>query len=274
MGCGPEALLGSGIESILRRQGHTVRTECIEIKDPFPTEIATSFAINRELAGRVIESMNRSEWPLVLSGNCGSTMGVLAALTGHGSNIGLAWFDAHGDFNTPETTATGFLDGMGLATIAGRCWTTLAATIPDFQPLTERKILHIGGRDFDKEESLAIVKSQISVVQALEIERRGIEPAFAKGVAAMWSDGVRQIHLHFDMDVLDPKVACANGFAAPNGLSLSQAVKAIELLSSTFRLCSATISSFDPAVAPGDKTLQAGIAIIEAIVCGAQTKAG
>jgi len=60
------------------------------------------------------------------------------------------WFDAHGDFNTPESTLGGFLDGMALAIATGRCWTGLAATVPGFTPVAEENVVLVGARDLDR----------------------------------------------------------------------------------------------------------------------------
>jgi arginase len=86
----------------------------------------------------------------VLSGNCNSALGTLAGLNER--NCGMIWFDAHGDFNTPKTTESTFLDGMGMAIAAGHCWKKLATTIPWFSPLLDSNIIHVGGRDFDRGE--------------------------------------------------------------------------------------------------------------------------
>ena len=73
-------------------------------------------------------------FPLVLAGNCNAAVGVVAGL---GPGAAVLWCDAHADFNTPETTTGGFLDGMGLATVTGRCWTSMAARVPGFVPVAK-----------------------------------------------------------------------------------------------------------------------------------------
>src|SRR5207253_2124442 len=68
---------------------------------------------------------------------------------GLGADVGVAWLDAHGDFHTPETTTSGFVDGMALAVAAGQCWRALAAAVPGFEPVLAGRVVHVGGRDFD-----------------------------------------------------------------------------------------------------------------------------
>src|SRR5690242_20410503 len=135
MGRGPSFLLRHGAGSSIRSLGHEVDAEYIEpsgVRRPNPptaTEIATSFSLYREIAVRVREVRESGGLPIVLGGNRGVTLGAVA---GDGGELGVLWLDAHGDFNTPDTTRTGFLDGMSLAVLTGRCWRELAASIEGF----------------------------------------------------------------------------------------------------------------------------------------------
>src|SRR5204862_8133960 len=124
MGRGPSYLLRHGVGSSIRALGHEDDAEYVEpggIESPNPpasTEIATSFSLYRRLAMRAREARASGAMPIVLGGNCGVTLGALA---GDGGDIGVLWLDAHADFNTPATTTSGFLDGIGLAALTGRC---------------------------------------------------------------------------------------------------------------------------------------------------------
>ena len=123
MGAGPEHLLSNGMEGVLAATGREIRSEVLQAKSPFRTEIATAFELFGMLAKRVYEATAKGSFPLVLSGNCNATVGVIAGLAGASpkEKVGLIWFDGHADFNTPETTTSGFLDGMGLAIAVGHC---------------------------------------------------------------------------------------------------------------------------------------------------------
>jgi arginase len=89
------------------------------------------------------EARRADRFPLVLGGNCGVALGVVAGL---GGDARVVWADAHGDFNTPETTLGGFLDGMGLATLTGGCWTAITATIPGFAAVPDDHVWLLGAR--------------------------------------------------------------------------------------------------------------------------------
>jgi len=83
-------------------------------------EVATAFELHGLVSNQVRRALGEGEFPLVLSGNC--NIAAVGTLSGGGSyDLGVVWFDAHGEFNTPETTTTGFIDGMGLAIAVGHC---------------------------------------------------------------------------------------------------------------------------------------------------------
>jgi arginase len=120
MGGGPEHLLRGGIEGKLADGRRQVRARIVEARSPFRAEIATAFELFRRVSERVGAAVEAGSFPLVLSGNCNNIVGVVAGLAGSSPDeVGIVWFDDHADFNTPETTTTGFLDGMGLAIAVG-----------------------------------------------------------------------------------------------------------------------------------------------------------
>ena len=149
--------IGHGLEKILESQGNIVSVDKVESKEQLTTEIGTAMELNRILADKVKQTAEAGIFPLVLSGNCNSCLGTLAGI---GSDrLGVIWFDAHGDFNTPETTVSGFFDGMPLAMAVGRCWKMLLETVPGFKPIAEQNIVHIGARDLDIDEEQLMIHS-------------------------------------------------------------------------------------------------------------------
>src|SRR6478735_11713834 len=112
----------------------------------------------RAFAKHVHAARTARRFPVVLSGNCLAAVGVIAGL---GEGTGVIWIDAHGDFNTPQTTTRGFLDGMTLATATGKCWVELANGIEGFMPVPEDAVVLIGARDLDPGEKAALARSSI-----------------------------------------------------------------------------------------------------------------
>lgn len=153
MGAGPEHLLGHGLADALGAAGRKAPpvTLCSE-KVP-PAEVATAFELDGLISAQVRAALADGQFPLVLSGNCNALVGTIAGAGG----LGVVWFDAHADFDTPETTTTGFTDGMGLAVAVGHCWQKMAEGVPGFAPVAEEDVLLTGVRDVQpaEEERLA-----------------------------------------------------------------------------------------------------------------------
>lgn len=265
MGRGPKHLVDNGLEERLRAGGHEVRADVIEAGGWFPTEIATAFELHCLVADQVRQARGRDELPLVLSGNCNtSSVGALAGLGTQ--DVGVVWFDAHADFDTPETTTSGFLDGMGLSIAVGACWKTMAETIPGFRPIPEANVTHVGARDLDPPERERLERSGLTVVEAGLVEERG--DALREALDAL-RGRVRGVYVHLDLDVLDPDlVAPANGFARPGGLTTEQVAGALRIIRSRFVLAAAGVASYDPAYDEGGRVLHAGLEFAEVLADG------
>ena len=180
------------------------------------------------------------------------------------------WLDAHGDFNTPETTETGYLDGMPLAMLTGRAFPEMLVRLGS-EALDEALALHAGGRDLDPAEAGALATSSIAVVSGAEVRLHGLGEALAPALddlAARTADRHRgerdrpQAHLHVDLDVLDPEVAPAVGFPSPGGFTLAELLAAVEMTGARFELRAVSLTSFAPECAPGAATLESALAVL------------
>jgi arginase len=236
----------------------------IESTASLPTEIGTGFELNRLLADRVKAAANQHRFPLVLAGNCNSCIGTLAGIDT--DRLGIVWFDAHGDFNTPDTTITGFLDGMGLAMATGRCWSALMKTIPGFVPIPDSQIVHVGSRDLDIAERRMFEQAGVPLVAPTS---SGDTADIGEALKAALGDlkaRVDRIYLHIDMDVLATDHGQPNHLAVPGGLPVAVVEAAIGMLKADFSLGGCCISSFDPTYDREDCVLNAGLRLIKAAV--------
>jgi arginase len=264
-GSGPEHFVDNGLPQALQAEGHEVSVETIESRSEFRTEVQTQFELYRSLAERVADARRNSKFPLILSGNCGATVGAIA---GSGQErLGVIWFDAHGEFNTPETTTSGFLDGMGVAIATGLCWKRLAASIPGFRPLPGSNILLIGGRDFDEGEQDRLEQAGVVVVDGATFEQTDVQNALNTEISKLAKD-LDEIHLHIDPDALNPNEAPANSyqFMTEGGMSVEQLMEAVALIKKNLNVTSATVASFEPSYDPRGKTLEAIIKMIKQII--------
>ena len=261
-GQGPEHFLHKGVDQILRELGHQVRTFQINSSDSLTTEIGTTFTLNRLLAEKINSAVSNKMFPIVLAGNCNSCVGTIAGIGQ--SQLGIIWLDAHGDFNTPETTITGFLDGMGLAMAAGRCWKSILKTIPGFTPVNESNIIHIGSRSLDIEEERQLKQSQIEIITPHEKESDTLKEVAA--ALKKLKNRVERIYLHVDIDVLDTGDALPSYLAVPGGLTVDVIEEIIKMIKEKFEISAGSITSFDPAYDKDDRVLYAGIRIIKSMV--------
>ena len=126
MGAGPKHLLERAIEPTLSRMGHDLRTETLSLGESFPAEISSAFKLSGMIAETIRVARQDGWFPLVLSGNCNAAVG---SVCGCGCDTtGVVWFDARGEATTPETTTSGFLDGMCISILtvsAGKGWPDL-----------------------------------------------------------------------------------------------------------------------------------------------------
>lgn len=239
MGRGPETIVSGGLVDELTLQGHDVTVQEIgHVGAKQGREIATGFAVAAAVANKVRKARDEDCFPVVLAGNCLTCCGALAGE----SADALVWVDQHGDLNTPETSETGFLDGMALATALGLCWQSMAASIPGFQPLDPARCLLVDARDLDEAEKRLIRTLPVPYVShCSEAHDR---------VAALKEAGTARVHLHVDLDVTDPDDLQVNAYVSPGGASQDEVVTMAAGLARTLPICGITLSAYDPAYDP------------------------
>jgi arginase len=179
--------------------------------------------------------------------------------------LGVVWFDAHGEFNTPETTLSGFLDGMPLAIATGRCWKAVARTIPEFATVKEANVILVGARDLDAEEQQQLEQSDINLIRSEGREDGDILRSVEAALAGL-KDRVTAVYLHIDMDAFEVGEGRANHYGATGGLSADLIAEAIAITKKQFKIQSSTLASFDPAGDTKGLFLQAGLRCIRKIV--------
>jgi arginase len=258
-GAGPEHLVRTGLVERLRSRGLDVATETITDDPDQPlAEVRTAFELMRRLARRVRAAREAGRFPLVLAGNCNSACGTLSGLTPQRRSV--FWFDAHGDLNTPSSTTSGFLDGMGLATAMGLGWEQLAAGIPGFEPVSGELIALLGVRDLDPPEIALMERSGIVRLGQRELAR-GLpailaRPALRESVA----------YVHCDLDVLDPGVGRANSLPVPGGYSVDDVVSTITAIGGAVEVGAAAITSYAPEYDGDGAIARAALEIAESMV--------
>lgn len=239
MGRGPVELIESRLPDRLREKGHDVDVVSVRLPDGFQTEASALVELQKLGTAAVRDVITRHRRPLLLSGNCGPA--ALSALSALGpEETGVIWFDAHGDFNTPETSASGFLDGMSLALTTGHCWPALVKRFDSFVSTPERNVLLVGARDLDKTESRLLGNSAITQIKPVELNH--LEEAMQ-----VLTRHVQQFYVHVDVDVLDKSEGRANSYACNGGLSAGDLCAALQLIRRSGAIVVSSITAYDPA---------------------------
>ncbi len=239
---GREGGLGAGVPVLARALSDLDCEVTAVVRSSEPAnEISGCMDVVRGVAATVGGVVAAGRFPLVLAGNCHSSLGTVAGLgAGLGRTVGVVWLDAHADFNTPETTTSGFVDGMALALLTGSGWSALRRMISGHAPVIEENVVLVGTRDLDRAEEERLTASGV--------ERAGPDEL----VAALdrLADRVSDVYLHVDLDVLDPSVGRANRYAVESGLSLEEVQSAIDAVTARFTIRAAALTAYDPAADP------------------------
>jgi arginase len=208
---------------------------------------------SRRLARKVSDVMKADAFPIVLGGDHSVGIGAVAGASDEKIPTGAIFFDAHPDFNTPESTMTGNIHGMGTAISVGKGEKSLV-NIQGFSPkLSERNTVLIGIRDIDPEERKLVAASQLTVFTMSRIDRMGIDTVMEQAIRIA-SDGMERVHISFDMDVIDPREAPAVGYSINGGLTFREARLAMEMLNESGIVTSLDLSEINTTLDIQNKT--------------------
>jgi arginase len=255
-GClmGPDAFRTAGIAAAFAELGHTVEDMGNLAPDAFAPDTGEgrlhqpnqTIGWTQSLARAAEEAIGRGV-PVFMGGDHSLSLGTILGVAAHAAAQGrpqfVLWLDAHSDFHTPETTATGNLHGTPLAYLTGRPG---FAGFPEVRhPIPEGNICIIGLRSVDHAEREAFRKSRIRRHDMREIDERGVAALlapFLETVAA--ADG--RLHVSLDVDFLDPGVAPAVGTTVPGGATVREAHLAMEMISDSGLLTSLDLVELNP----------------------------
>lgn len=183
----------------------------------------------RHVRDEVRATLGAACLPLVLGGDHSLSVGTLAAVCATLERPGVLWIDAHGDFNTPETSPSGNIHGMSLAVSTGRGAAALLSLFEHNRFVDPRRVALIGVRQLDDGEKKLLKEAGVNVFTMTEIDRLGIQAVAQKALQRISrdSDGV---HISFDMDALNPDIAPGVGTPVEGGLSYREAHFLMEFL--------------------------------------------
>lgn len=204
------------------------------------------------LAENVKQILLAGDRPVTIAGDCCTAIGVTAGIQRAGFDPILIWFDAHGDFNTWETSPSGFLGGMPLAMLVGRGEQTLINVL-GIEPIRENRVILSDGRDLDPLERETLVDSKVMHLTSVT---RLMETSLPDA----------PIHVHFDTDVIDPTDAPAMSYPASGGPGADELMHVFEYLAGTGRVSVVSMSSWNPALDSDQCTQQLCMRVLQTLI--------
>jgi arginase len=217
------------------------------------------------LANLVLEIRQAGSMPLVLGGDhsiaVGTVSGVAESFRREGKQIGLLWFDAHADFNTPDISPSGNVHGMPMAAIMGYGpieLTHIFGFSPKIQP---ENAVQIGIRDVDPDERQLVKKSGIHVFTMKDIDRRGIGAVMEEALSIVSKD-TAGFAVTLDADFLDPYESPGVATPVRGGADYREAHLAMEMIADTNKMVSFEIAEINPILDVHNQTAHFGMELI------------
>jgi arginase len=239
---GPSAIRIAGLEERLRELGHEVvdegdlvikNMEALKVGDIRARYLAEIVRAAKLAAGKVERIMTKGHFPLVLGGDhsisVGTVSGIAAFCRARRKKLGLLWIDAHGDINTPETSPSGNIHGMPVASLLGEGPEELTGIGGTDPKVNARNVALVGIRSLDEGEKVRLKRHGVQVHTMSDVDRNGIHRIMKKALARV-TDGTDYVHVSFDLDAVDPTVAPGVGTPVKGGLDYREAHLIMEIL--------------------------------------------
>jgi arginase len=273
MGLAVKALRQLGLVEMLRKSSQSFSdlgdVDVPEIKtDSGPSNLKNfdSFVKSTKNTYLVSSRVPEDDFVFCLGGECGLIVGTLAGFqNSFKGRPGVLWLDAHGDFNTPETTPSGFIGGMPLAMACGR-GPKLFQQIDELQPLvSEEAVVHMGSRDLDPPEAEAMKNSPMKLYPAAYMRKEGVSKCAEE--AGRHLDRIADwIICHLDLDAIDPLTIPAVDFPCKEGLKLEEVRAVVQAVQKTEKMKVFNLTAYDPTLDTGQQSSKTILNLISKIL--------
>ncbi|OHQ26373.1 arginase [Staphylococcus sp. HMSC067F07] len=270
---GPDAIRYAGLLSRLKKMGLDVIDKGnIEV----PTLDVQKFnsdqeglrnydeivTVSENLSKATSEIVEKGNFPLTLGGDHSIAVGSISGISQHYENLGVIWYDAHGDLNVPEESPSGNVHGMPLRILAGDGPDELV-NINDFTPKVKpENIVLIGMRDLDEGERKYIKDKNIKTFTMADIDRFGIQEVIERSLEYLKSRNIDGLHFSLDVDALDPAETPGTGTRVMGGLSYRESHFALELLNESKLVTSMDIVEVNPLIDNSNHTAEQAVALL------------
>ena len=236
-----------GLESLAGGFAWQINKPSLPSTDP----MSRMGVIYGQLADMVSEALRTGHCAVSVSGDCLSSIGMLAGVRRAGINPSTIWFDAHGDFHTWETTASSFLGGMPLAMLTGRGDQTLLEAV-GLSPIPDEQVILMDARSLDAGEAEALAASRIKLVRDVNELLKHELPS-------------GPLHVHVDTDIIDPRDAPAMTFPVPNGPRKDELARVMRRLAESGRIIAVSLSAWNSKLDCDGRSRDASMGLLRAL---------
>lgn len=219
-----------------------------------------------QLARKVDEVIEQGRFPVILGGDHSISIGSIAGIRKHYKNLGVIWFDAHTDINTPETTPSGNIHGMPLAVNLGLGDERLVNVAKDAPAVKFENVVIIGARSIDEGEKALIKEKKIKIFTMHEIDRMGMSKVIEETVAYLKARQVDGVHISIDLDALDPLYTPGVGTPVPGGITYRESHLAMEMLEEANIITSCEFVEVNPILDERNKTADTAVALMGSLL--------
>jgi arginase len=272
---GPSAIRIAGLDQRLSELGHKVVDDGdVVIKNMEELKVGNEHArylgeiarASGVIARKVERIMGLGQFPLVLGGDhsiaVGTVSGIAAFARQQQKKVGVLWIDAHGDINTPETSPSGNIHGMPLASLLGYGATELTH-IGGWSPKVDpANVALVGIRSLDSGEKKRLKETGVQVHTMSEIDRHGVHHVMKKAIARA-TDGTDFVHVSFDLDAIDPTVAPGVGTPVKGGLDYREAHLLMEVIADSGVMSSMEVVEANPILDECNASAEFGVELIQ-----------
>lgn len=232
-----------------------------------PKHLAEMLASSANIVDRLSKALAADEFPVILGGDHAIAIPTFSAIASHfrdaKGEVGLIWLDAHADINTPESSPSGNIHGMPLATLLGHGNDQLTGILGWSPKLNPRYIAHIGARDVDPGERAMIeglgIRQQFFTMS--DIDKRGMA-ACVEDAIAIASQAPGGYAVTFDVDMIDPRFAPGSGTLVRGGTTYREAHLALEMIAADGGMVSFEIVEVNPLLDQSNITVELGCELI------------
>lgn len=269
---GPEAIRIEGLTEKLADLGFTVEDSGnLDIKNDYKNIMENNLKnldltkeATEKLSSKVYETLEEDKFPLVIGGDHTLVLGSVKGLLKKYDNPGVIYFDAHADINTEKTSLSGNIHGMPMAFLIGEGSEKMRSVGNINKNLKPENIVYIGLRDVDPGERDYIKNLGIKAYAMEDIDKLGIQKVMEESIDYI-TKKADQIHISFDVDSLDPKIAPGTGVKVPGGLTFREAKTALRMVSQIEKIVSVELVEVNPLLDNQNDTAKVAVNLLETI---------